>query len=160
VVPWFNSEEWRHVHRLLQNRANRNHLKQAHEILQVWKKRTPNLPCGVEGTLILLDALLFEDNGRCATIIRPAYGMILIRFLNFCCASGDKQGTFSESVKACNIPEWIVNTRHDLAHKHRIPKTPILKKALEFCFDWVVKNYWDKQAETLVSHYSVSCLIE
>ncbi|KAK4873053.1 hypothetical protein RN001_015082 [Aquatica leii] len=156
IVPWFNRQEWSNVYQLLRDNTN-NSLKQAQEILELWKIRTPNLPSGVEGTLILLNKLLLDDIVMPKSAQQDTRGMGLMRFLNLCCASGEKQGTFSESAKSANIPEWIINARHDIAHKHTIPNILTLKRALNFCFDWILKDYWEKQDKTLRSHYSVSC---
>ncbi|KAF5281003.1 hypothetical protein FQA39_LY05208 [Lamprigera yunnana] len=149
LVPWFNSQEWRHVYKLLTDGDN---LEQARNILKLWKLRTPKLPSGVEGTLIILNVALIDTTVVDEENVRLLYGLGIMRFLNMCCSQGE-QGTLSSQAKMYNIPEWIINLRHDVAHDAAVPSMDLLKTAIELCFDWLLKNYWEEQDAILKPCY-------
>lgn len=67
------------------------------------------------------------------------------RFLNLCAANNKKQGTFYETARRNNLPDWLINIRHDLAHDQKVPSKFMLEYCLNFCLDWLKKEYWDAQ---------------
>lgn len=74
------------------------------------------------------------------TIIKEK--IIYFRFLNLCAANSDRQGTFYSSAKKNNIPDWIIDLRHDFAHAHDLPPLPLLTLSLNFALNWLEKEYW------------------
>lgn len=69
------------------------------------------------------------------------------RFLNLCAANSKKQGTFYETARKHNLPDWLIDIRHDLAHDQRIPSKFMLKFSLTYCLDWLKREYWDVQGQ-------------
>lgn len=67
------------------------------------------------------------------------------RFLNLCAANNRKQGTFYETARRNNLPDWLINIRHDLAHDQKVPSKFMLEYCLNYCLDWLKKEYWDAQ---------------
>lgn len=68
-----------HVYSLAYSNNLENQQK-ALNILKIWKTRTPILPAGVEGTLILLEALLIEDENLSQEQVAQLYSVGLMRF--------------------------------------------------------------------------------
>lgn len=67
------------------------------------------------------------------------------RFLNLCGATNERQGTFYRTAKKNNIPDWLIDMRHELAHDHTMPSRFMLEKGLRLCFDWVRTEYWEHE---------------
>ncbi|KAK5639790.1 hypothetical protein RI129_010601 [Pyrocoelia pectoralis] len=154
LVPWFNREEWDYVYKLL---YEQNNLSGAYTMMKIWKQRTPKLPSAVECTLMILDAYILRDSSSDDST-RLLYSASIMRFLNLCCSQDDKQGTFTQKVKSHNIPEWLVNLRHDIAHSSSVPSLELLTCAVDFCFQWIHEIYWERQCPIL-ENYSPSATI-
>ncbi|KAG9338904.1 hypothetical protein JZ751_024294 [Albula glossodonta] len=43
-----------------------------------------------------------------------------------------------------NIPEWIVNLRHDITHR-RLPTLKWCRKGCQFVLEWLQQEYWSRQ---------------
>lgn len=71
--------------------------------------------------------------------------LLIFRFLNLCAANNRKQGTFYETARRNNLPDWLINIRHDLAHDQKVPSKFMLQYCLNYCLDWLKKEYWDAQ---------------
>lgn len=69
----------------------------------------------------------------------------VFRFLNLCAANNKKQGTFYETARKNNLPDWLINIRHDLAHDQKVPSKFMLQYCLNYCLDWLKREYWDVQ---------------
>lgn len=65
--------------------------------------------------------------------------------MNLCAANNKKQGTFYETARRNNLPDWLINIRHDLAHDQKVPSKFMLHYCLNYCLDWLKKEYWDAQ---------------
>ncbi|KAF2898929.1 hypothetical protein ILUMI_07243 [Ignelater luminosus] len=156
LVPWFNTNEWKHVYDSIFSESTTHASKlRALELLLMWKTRTPRLPSGVEGTLIILDAILQDEEHISEETLRNLYGTAIMRFLNLCGASGDKQGTFYRTAKQNNLPDWLIDLRHDIAHDQIVPSRDMLERGLEVCLDWLKREYWKKQ-EASITDYVIS----
>ncbi|XP_076257070.1 uncharacterized protein LOC143194281 [Rhynchophorus ferrugineus] len=153
LTPWFNTAEWLHVYSLAYS-DNLEKQQKALEILKIWKTRTPILPAGVEGTLILLELLLTEEGNLTQEQLAQLYAVGLMRFLNLSAANSDKQGSFMKTSAKHEVPKWLINLRHDIAHGHQIPSIYNLKMGLDFGFKWLKKKYWQKQNSTLSDYYA------
>ncbi|VEN52853.1 unnamed protein product [Callosobruchus maculatus] len=152
-VPWFNTSEWRKVYYSLHSGSETDY-RTALRILKIWKTRTPQLSAGLEGTLIVLQALLLEDNTLEESQITQIYALSIMRFLNLCAANTDRQGTFTRSVEQHDLPKWLADIRHDVAHAHKLPCNEILKVGLETALQWLLERYWGQQFE-LIQDYEV-----
>lgn len=58
-----------------------NNYAQALTILKIWKNRTPLLSAGVEGTLILLEALLTEKETLLDSQLTQIYAISIMRYI-------------------------------------------------------------------------------
>ncbi|XP_074042805.1 uncharacterized protein [Leptinotarsa decemlineata] len=148
LVPWFNSEEWRTIYSMLLTKTRDNYEK-AVRIMKIWKIRTPLLSAGIEGTIIILEALLCDELNLSKTQLINTYTVSLLRFCNICAGNNEKQGTFNRTVSKRGLPEWIIDIRHDIAHGHKLPSKCMLKLALEESLDWLMEKYWAVQNEKL-----------
>lgn len=61
-------------------------------------------------------------------------------------ANSDKQGTFTQTSAKNELPKWLINLRHDIAHGHQIPSLYNLKMGLDFGFQWLCDKYWEPQS--------------
>ncbi|KAJ8948976.1 hypothetical protein NQ318_023000 [Aromia moschata] len=150
-VPWFNSAEWRKVYQMLCSENERNY-SQALHILKIWKYRTPLLSAGVEGTLILLEALLIEKYNLSDEQLSQIHSLSLMRFLNICAANSEKQGTFHKTAVKNQLPKWLISIRHDIAHSHKLPSKAVLELSLHNCLEWVKQKYWEVQKEIIFDY--------
>lgn len=153
-VPWFNTAEWQGVYNFVTSNLEEDK-KKALEILRIWKLRTPLLSAGVAGTLILLETLLSNMDGLTEFQIVQIYSVSLLRFLNICAANNDKQGTFNRTVTRNDLPKWLIDIRHDIAHSNKLPSKTMLELALNHSFEWVIEKYWKIQNDS-ISDYFVS----
>ncbi|CAG9857911.1 unnamed protein product [Phyllotreta striolata] len=141
LVPWFNSAEWKCVCDYVISQDRRN-MRRALAILNIWKVRTPLLSAGVEGTLILLETLMSDTENLSEVQIVGNYSITLLRFLNICAGNNNKQGTFNKTVSKNDLPSWLIDIRHDIAHGQNLPSKSLLELALRECLDWVIQKYW------------------
>lgn len=49
------------------------------KLLRVWKHRTPQLPSGVEGTVIILEAMMLDPSLMSHESLRTLYGASIMR---------------------------------------------------------------------------------
>ncbi|CAG9770284.1 unnamed protein product [Ceutorhynchus assimilis] len=152
LVPWFNSEEWKYVYESIYCKNEERQLK-ALEWLKIWKLRTPILSAGVEGTLILLEALLLDTNIIPVEQLANIYSIALMRFLNLSAANSEKQGSFTKTSAKNELPKWLINLRHDIAHGHQIPSLNNLKIALDYGLEWLKRRYWEPQSKIITDYY-------
>lgn len=143
LVPWYNNSEWQQVCNYLREDNFENLVKVLH-ILKIWKRRTPLLSAGVEGTLIVLDALSHENQCPEEQIIQT-YAISILRFFNLCAANSDRQGTFQRTAQKNALPRWLIDIRHDIAHGHKLPSKCVLEVALKQSLQWLKEKYWDVQ---------------
>ncbi|KAB5522789.1 hypothetical protein PHYPO_G00163460 [Pangasianodon hypophthalmus] len=63
-----------------------------------------------------------------------------------------KQGRVAKPLRhlasTMNIPEWIVNLRHDITHR-RLPTLKWCRKGCEFVLNWLQQQYWSRQLSSL-----------
>ncbi|XP_044270409.1 uncharacterized protein LOC123015043 [Tribolium madens] len=162
LVPWFNIAEWKTVYSLIYSESGQDWPK-ALAILKIWKLRTPLLSAGVEGTLIVLEALLVNRNLLSSYESSHIFSTSLVRFLNLCAANSDKQGTFYKTARKNDLPKWLISLRHDVAHSHKVPPLSMLELGLKFCLDWLKDKYWDVQCENMtdfIVEKAISTVIE
>lgn len=151
LVPWYNTAEWKYVSQILCGAVESKYPK-ALEILKIWKIRVPFLAAGVEGTLIILETFLHNKNLLSDEQVVQICSISLVRFLNLTAANNDKQGTFYQTVMKNDLPNWLIDIRHDIAHNNKLPSRAILELAIRECFDWVIKKYWKVQGKTICDY--------
>ncbi|XP_037971500.2 uncharacterized protein LOC105381277 [Plutella xylostella] len=153
VVPWFNSEEWCAVYEKLYSQPQSVTNKEfALNVLLIWKARCPSLPSGIESTLSLLEVHVEDlkaDNGpRNHQVLRLAYSSAIMRFVNHMLDKETAKGSsLYQAAKNLDIPEWIIDLRHDTAHNNSLPSIELLREATDISLDWLLKNYWHKHKQ-------------
>ncbi|XP_043272944.1 uncharacterized protein [Venturia canescens] len=144
-VPWFSLSEW---HRVYKQIYSNDTLEQtaAYETLLVWKAREwkekideAKLPMYYESDLRLM------------------YSTTIMRFLNQISNIGHtKQTSMFQIAKQLEIPEWIVNLRHDAAHGHELPSLGSLRMAANILLTWLHEEYWSAEAKAMDQCYKES----
>ncbi|XP_010377676.1 ribosomal biogenesis protein LAS1L isoform X3 [Rhinopithecus roxellana] len=149
VVAWLSRAEWDQVtvylfcddHKLQRYALNR---------ITVWRSRSGNeLPLAVASTADLIRCKLLDVTGGLGTDeLRLLYGMALVRFVNLI---SERKTKFAKVPLKClaqevNIPDWIVDLRHELTHK-KMPHINDCRRGCYFVLDWLQKTYWCRQLE-------------
>ncbi|XP_036295800.1 ribosomal biogenesis protein LAS1L isoform X2 [Pipistrellus kuhlii] len=149
VVAWFSKAEWDQVtvylfcddHKLQRYALNR---------ITAWRSRLGNeLPLAVASTADLVRCKLLDVTGGLGTDeLRLLYGMALVRFVNLISERKTKSVRLPLRFLAqeVNIPDWIVELRHELTHK-KMPHINDCRRGCYFVLDWLQKTYWCRQLE-------------
>ncbi|CAG9566198.1 unnamed protein product [Danaus chrysippus] len=153
IAPWYNIKEWHEVYEDLYGLTSTFATKQkALDCLLIWKARCPSLPSGVESTLTLLEVHLQDKSSLIQLhsdhLIRLAYSSALMRFVNHMLDTQTAKGqSLFQAAKNLNIPEWIIDMRHDTAHGNKLPQIELLREACTLSLVWLKNYYWDKHKE-------------
>ena len=111
--------------------------------------RNPKLPVGVDCTLSLMQVSLRDrewseklDKAELPTYyendLSMMYSLCIMRFLNHITNIGHtKHTSLFQIAKQINIPEWIVNLRHDAAHGYELPSVGVLRIAANILLTWL-----------------------
>lgn len=80
--------------------------------------------------------------------LRLLYGMALVRFVNLISERKTKFAKLPLKFLAqeVNIPDWIVELRHELTHK-KMPHINDCRRGCYFVLDWLQNTYWCRQME-------------
>lgn len=165
LVPWFSPAEWHKVYEKIYSNNN-DEQTEAYEILLAWKARMPKVPVGVDCTLSILQVCLRDrewtpkiDNAELPIDYENdlclMYSTAIMRFLNHVSNIGHtKQTSLFQIAKQINIPEWVVNLRHDAAHGHELPSIDVLRLAANLLLTWLHEEYWVTEAKALEKYYN------
>ncbi|XP_046814658.1 uncharacterized protein LOC124422355 isoform X1 [Vespa crabro] len=165
LVPWFSPTEWHQVYNQIYSNNN-DEQTEAYETLLAWKARMPKLPVGVDCTLSIIQVCLRDrewspkiDNAELPIHYENdlclMYSTAIMRFLNHISNIGHtKQTSLFHIAKQLNIPEWIVNLRHDAAHGHELPSIDVLRIAVNLLLTWLHEEYWIAEAKALEKYYA------
>lgn len=153
IVPWFSSEEWRMVYnKLYSASAVYSDKQEALKVLLIWKARCPSLPSGIESTLGLLEVYLEDTkpDGQDANeqVLRLAYSSAIMRFVNHMLDTETAKGSsLYQAAKNLDVPDWIIDLRHDTAHSNKLPSLELLREAATIGLQWLKGSYWLKHKE-------------
>ncbi|XP_036436215.1 ribosomal biogenesis protein LAS1L [Colossoma macropomum] len=147
VVAWMSRAEWE---QLLENLHSGQAALQTHALhrLSAWRGRFGNsTPVAVESTANLVRCQVLDSSGKLeGDDLVLLYGMALTRCVNLILER--QQGRVAKSLRhlasKLNIPEWIVNLRHDMTHR-RLPSLKWCRKGCEFILNWLRQEYWSRQ---------------
>ncbi|CAM9111034.1 unnamed protein product [Scytosiphon promiscuus] len=164
MIPWRDWDEWYHVKALLF--SPEPYLRsQGVQHVAVWQSRE-RIPHAVETTSQLVEVRL-NDIGAAgggpalhgATVpfrrseeeLRLIYSAVVVRAVNG--LTGHEQKTahaapVSSLAREIGLPSWIVDIRHEAAHK-QLPGIVTLRLAADFLLDYLWRRYWGPQAEHL-----------
>uniref|UniRef100_A0A4W3JVD7 Ribosomal biogenesis protein LAS1L n=1 Tax=Callorhinchus milii TaxID=7868 RepID=A0A4W3JVD7_CALMI len=106
-----------------------------------------NSPLAVECTAALVRCKLKDELGEAPSEeMILSYGLALVRFVNL--ITERKQKPLAVPLRRLadkmNIPEWIVNLRHELTHR-KLPTLTWCRKGCEFVLEWLRQEYWNQQ---------------
>lgn len=114
--------------------------------------RLPRLPVGVECTLGLLQACIRDrewtpmiNSGKMSMTyendLRMMYSTVIMKFINHISNIAHKKQTSLFAVaKQLNIPDWIVDLRHDTAHGHELPSIDVMRIVANILLTWLHVN--------------------
>ncbi|KAG7314342.1 hypothetical protein KOW79_021645 [Hemibagrus wyckioides] len=151
VVAWMNKAEWEQVVDYLHSREPALQTHALHRIT-AWKGRFgPSTPVAVESTANLVRCQILDRSGKLERDdLVLLYGLALTRFVNLILER--KQGRVAKPLRrlasTMNIPEWIVNLRHEITHR-RLPTLKWCRKGCEFVLNWLQQQYWSRQLSGL-----------
>ncbi|XP_029975581.1 LOW QUALITY PROTEIN: ribosomal biogenesis protein LAS1L [Salarias fasciatus] len=147
VVAWVNKAEWDQVLEYLYSQDPSLQLTALHRI-SAWKARyAGGMPVAVDCTADLV---------RCQVLDRPGqmsgddlvllYGSALVRFVNL--ITERQQGKVAQPPERLagnlNIPEWVVDLRHDFTHR-KLPTLKWCRKGCKVVLEWLQQEYWSRQ---------------
>ncbi|CAG7818319.1 unnamed protein product, partial [Allacma fusca] len=122
----------------------------------IWRERIPALPVGAESTLFLLQAIVFDKGDTAGTSedqSRSLYSLAIVRYMNHVShlATQETGGNapMSRLANTLNVPDWIVDLRHEVSHGSALPSLDILRSASDFILEWLSNNYWAYSEESL-----------
>ncbi|XP_066516532.1 ribosomal biogenesis protein LAS1L [Hoplias malabaricus] len=147
VVAWMSRAEWE---QLLENLHSQQTHLQTHALhrLSAWRGRFGNsTPVAVESTANLVRCQVLDNSGKLeGDDLVLLYGMALTRFVNLILERqhGKVAKPLRRLASKLNIPEWIVNLRHDMTHR-RLPSLKWCRKGCEFVLNWLRQEYWSRQ---------------
>ncbi|KAG7202155.1 hypothetical protein KM043_015837 [Ampulex compressa] len=164
-VPWFSPAEWFQVYEQVYSDNVAEQIK-AYKTLLSWKVRIPKLPVGVDCTLSILQVCLRDREWTPKIIsgelpvhyqndLSLMYSTTIMRILNHISNIGHtKQTSLFHIARQLNIPEWIVNLRHDAAHGHDLPSIDLLRRAINILLAWLYEEYWAAEANAIEECYA------
>lgn len=147
VVAWVNKAEWDQVLEYLYSK-DPGLQRYALQRISAWKARYANsTPVAVECTADLVRCQVLDRSGQLdGDDLVLLYGAALVRFVNL--ITEKQQGKTARPLRRLagnlNIPEWVVDLRHNFTHR----KPPTLKwcrKGCKVVLDWLQQEYWSRQ---------------
>ncbi|XP_038630524.1 ribosomal biogenesis protein LAS1L [Scyliorhinus canicula] len=146
-VAWLNRAEWDQVIEYLYCKDSKLQ-RYALDRISAWKSRYgSSYPLAVECTEALMQCKLQDEAGETASgELILSYGLALVRFVNL--ITERKQTNIVVPLRRLanemNIPEWIVNLRHELTHR-KLPTLTWCRKGCEFVLEWLRHQFWNRQ---------------
>ncbi|XP_069025312.1 ribosomal biogenesis protein LAS1L [Embiotoca jacksoni] len=147
VVAWVNKAEWDQVLEYLYSKDPALQKYALHRI-SAWKGRYANSgPVAVDCTADLVRCQVLDRLGQLnGDDLVLLYGAALVRFVNL--ITERQQGRTARPLRRLagnlNIPEWVVDLRHDITHR-KLPTLKWCRKGCKAVLDWLQQEYWSRQ---------------
>ncbi|XP_068188023.1 ribosomal biogenesis protein LAS1L [Antennarius striatus] len=146
VVAWVNKAEWDQVLEYLYS-TDPALQRFALQRISAWKGRYANSPVAVECTADLVRCQVLDRSGQLGgDDLVLLYGAALVRFVNL--ITERQQGKAARPLRRLagnlNIPEWVVNLRHDFTHR-KLPTLKWCQKGCKVVLEWLQQEYWARQ---------------
>lgn len=147
VVAWINKAEWDQVMDQLYSK-DPSLQRFALNRISAWKARyASSSPVAVDCTADLVRCQVLDRAGQLdADDLVLLYGAALVRFVNL--ITERQQGKIARPLRQLagklNIPEWVVNLRHDFTHR-RLPTLKWCRKGCKVVLEWLQQEYWSRQ---------------
>ncbi|XP_028309879.1 ribosomal biogenesis protein LAS1L [Gouania willdenowi] len=147
VVAWLNKAEWDRVLECLYSTDVALQRFALHRI-SAWKSRyAHSTPVAVGCTADLVRCQVLDRSGQLgADDLVLLYGAALVRFVNL--ITERQQGRMARPLRKLagnlNIPEWVVDLRHDFTHR-KLPTLKRCRKGCDLVMQWLQQEYWSRQ---------------
>ncbi|XP_070695719.1 ribosomal biogenesis protein LAS1L [Pempheris klunzingeri] len=147
AVAWVNKAEWDQVLEYLYSKDCALQ-RFALQRISAWKGRYANsTPVAVECTADLVRCQVLDRSGQLGgEDLVLLYGAALVRFVNL--ITERQQGRTARPLRRLagnlNIPEWVVDLRHDFTHR-KIPTLKWCRKGCKVILEWLQQEYWSRQ---------------
>lgn len=147
VVAWLNKAEWDQVLEYLFSKDPALQRFALHR-LSAWKGRYSNrTPVAVDCTADLVRCQVLDRSGQLSgDDLLLLYGSALVRFVNL--ITEKQQGKVAKSLRwlagKLDIPEWVVDLRHDFTHR-KLPSLKWSRKGCKVVLEWLQQKYWSRQ---------------
>ncbi|XP_034551867.1 ribosomal biogenesis protein LAS1L [Notolabrus celidotus] len=147
VVAWVNKAEWDQVLEYLYSK-DPGLQRYALQRISAWKARYANsTPVAVECTGDLVRCQVLDRSGQLdGDDLVLLYGAALVRFVNL--ITERQQGKTARPLRRLagnlNIPEWVVDLRHNFTHR-KLPTLKWCRKGCKVVLDWLQQEYWSRQ---------------
>uniref|UniRef100_T1JLX9 Uncharacterized protein n=1 Tax=Strigamia maritima TaxID=126957 RepID=T1JLX9_STRMM len=155
LVPWMSKFEWQTIKQQIFSSEIQDKISALNR-LTVWKSRCcGRIPLGIEVTDALLRAYVRDckcQNSQEAQILHGdlvmMYSSAIIRFVNLVTEigqTGTKNTPVNILAKKVDIPEWLVDLRHEASHSN-FPALSTLQAGFHLAMSWIEENYWNAEA--------------
>lgn len=147
MVAWINKAEWDQVREYLYSKDSDLQRYALHRI-SAWKCRyANNTPVAMDCTADLVRCQVQDRSGQLDEHdLVLMFGAALVRFVNL--ITERQQGRVARSLRRLagnlNIPEWLVDLRHDFTHR-KLPTLKRCRKGCEVALEWLQQEYWSRQ---------------
>ncbi|XP_017293877.1 ribosomal biogenesis protein LAS1L [Kryptolebias marmoratus] len=147
VVAWLNKAEWDQVLGYLYSK-DVGLQKFAVQRISAWKVRyAHSTPVAVDCTADLVRCQILDRSGQLnGEELVLLYGAALVRFVNQ--ITERQQGKVARPLRRLagklNIPEWVVDLRHDFTHR-KLPTLKWCRKGCKVVLEWLQQEYWSRQ---------------
>lgn len=147
VVAWINKAEWDQVLDYLYSKDPALQ-RFALQRISAWRARYGHsTPVAVDCTADLVRCQALDRSGQLhGDDLVLLYGAALVRFVNLITErrQGMKARPLRQLAGKLNIPEWVVDLRHDFTHK-KLPTLKWCRKGCKVVLDWLQQEYWSRQ---------------
>lgn len=147
VVAWINKAEWDQVLDYLYSKDPALQ-RFALQRISAWRGRYGHsTPVAVDCTADLVRCQVLDRSGKLhGDDLVLLYGAALVRFVNLITErqQGRKARPLRQLAGKLNIPEWVVDLRHDFTHK-KLPTLKWCRKGCKVVLDWLQQEYWSRQ---------------
>lgn len=147
VVAWVNKAEWDQILEYLYSKDSALQ-RFALQRISAWKGRYANgTPIAVDCTADLVRCQVLDRSGQLdGDDLVLLYGAALVRFVNL--ITERQQGKTARPLRRLagnlNIPEWVVDLRHDFTHR-KLPTLKWCRKGCKVVLEWLQQEYWSRQ---------------
>lgn len=147
MVAWTNKAEWDQVLEYLYSKDS-SLQRFALQRVSAWKGRYANsAPVAVDCTADLVRCQVLDRSGQLdGDDLVLLYGAALMRFVNL--ITERQQGRVARPLRRLagklNIPEWVVDLRHDFTHR-KLPTLTWCRKGCKVVLEWLQQEYWSRQ---------------
>lgn len=147
MVAWLSKAEWDQVLEYLYSK-DVTLQRFALQRISAWKSRyAHSTPVAVECTADLVRCQVLDRSGQLdGDELVLLYGSALVRFVNL--ITERQQGKVARPLRRLagnmNIPEWVVNLRHDFTHR-KLPTLKWCRKGCKVVLEWLQQEFWSRQ---------------